>query len=283
MQPLKAIRGLLFIVHPFPAAMNAVAGALFYLWLAEPAAPRDAAILFASILLIHAAIGSMNDYCDIDLDRQSKPGKPLARGDITPGAALAVSCASAVVGVLLSAWFGWATAAIALITLASGIAYNVWAKGTIHSWIPYAVAIPAVPVWSSLAAGTFTPVVLLSFPLGGLIALALNLANTLPDLSGDLRFGLKGLAHQLGLRRSLLVAWASFAGAILLLGLTPPMLGNNPGILYPGIGLGGLLLIAMIVDYAACRSEAALKRGWYLSAILAVILGGTWVASLPRG
>jgi 4-hydroxybenzoate polyprenyltransferase len=263
--------------------MNAAAGAAFYLWLAAPGEPLDAAILFGSILLIHASIGSMNDYCDIDLDRQTKPGKPIVHGDVTPGAALVVSGMSAVAGTLLSFWFGWATAAVAPIVLAAGMAYNFWAKGTIHSWVPYAIFIPALPVWSFLAAGKFTPVVLLSFPLGALIALALNLANTLPDLAGDLRYGIQGLAHQLGLRRSLLATWGAFFGAIVLLALTPAVLGNNPGVLYPGVALGALVLLAMIADCAANRSPAALTRGWYLSAILAAILGGAWVASFPTG
>lgn len=283
MRPFKAIRGILFVVHPFPACMNAVAGAAFYLYVADPVALRGAAALFGSILLIHAAIGSMNDYCDIDLDRQTKPGKPIVRGDIVPAIALVISGISAIVGALLSLWFGVATLSIALMVLASGMAYNFWAKGTIHSWVPYAVFIPAVPVWSFLAAGRFAPVVLLSFPLGALIALALNISNTLPDLAGDLRYGVRGLAHRLGLRRSLLVTWSAFAGAIGLLALTPAMLGNKASVLFPGVALGAFLLLAMIADYAASRSQAALKRGWYMSAIIAVVLGGAWVASLPAG
>ena len=39
----------------------------------------------------------------------------------------------------------------------------------------------------------------------------------------------------------------------------------------------------MILDRLLNRSDASLRRGWYLSAVIAVILGGAWVASLPSG
>jgi 4-hydroxybenzoate polyprenyltransferase len=117
----------------------------------------------------------------------------------------------------LSLSFGWSTLAVALVVLGSGMAYNLWAKGTVYSWIPYSVAIPALPVWGFLAANRFTPIVLVSFALGALMSLALNLANTIPDLKGDTQYGLQGLTHRLGLERSLVVVWSSFTGTILLL------------------------------------------------------------------
>jgi 4-hydroxybenzoate polyprenyltransferase len=263
--------------------MNAVACAAFYLVLAAPPQPVDAAVLFAAVFLIHASIGSMNDYCDIDLDRHTKPKKPLVRGDIQSGTALAISGVAAIAGLILSLRFGWAAETLALAVLASGMAYNFWAKGTVFSWVPYAVFIPAVPVLSFIVAGKFVPVVLLSFPLGALIALALNIANTLPDLEGDMRYGVQGLAHRLGLRHALLVAWGSFAGAIGLLASTPAVLGNDAAVLFPGLATAAVLLLATIADYAVNRSEQALKRGWYASAVLAVVLGCAWVASLAAG
>jgi 4-hydroxybenzoate polyprenyltransferase len=134
-----------------------------------------------------------------------------------------------------------------------------------------------------VAADKFTPVVLFSFPLGALMSLALNVANTIPDLQGDTQYGLQGLAHRLELEHSLLVLWSSFAGTIILLALTPDILGNNAAYLLPGIVLGGMLLVVMILDRLLNRSDASLRRGWYLSAVIAAILGVAWVASLLTG
>ena len=273
----------MFVIHPFPALINALAGTVFYLIAADFTQGGQLAALFLSILLIYASIGSMNDFCDIDLDTKTKSRKPIVRGDISPRATLVISCVAAIAGTLLSLSFSWSTLLVALSVLVSGMAYNFWAKGTLYSWVPYSVFIPALPVWAFVAADKFTPVVLFSFPLGGLMSLALNVANTIPDLQGDTRYGLQGLSHRLGLDNSLLVLWLSLAFTIILLALTPLFLGNNATFLLPGIALGGVLLVAMIVDRLLYRSEASLRRGWYLSAVIAAVLGGAWVASLPRG
>jgi geranylgeranylglycerol-phosphate geranylgeranyltransferase len=280
-RPLAAARGLLHVIHPFPAFINAFAGAIFFAM--AGGGTGGLVVMFLSVLLIHASIGSMNDFCDVDLDAKTKPDKPIVRGNISARCVMLVSVLAAVVGALLSLSFSWATLGIALFVLAAGLAYDFWAKATVLSWVPYAMAIPALPAWAFVGAGVYKPIVLISFPLGALMSLALNVANTIPDLEGDTRYGLRGIAHLLGFRRSLLAVWACFGLTIILLALTPAILGNNPTYLMPGVALGAVLLATMILDRLVNRSGASLRRGWYLSAALAAILGAAWVASLvPR-
>lgn len=278
---LRTARGIALVIHLFPALMNGVAGAVFYLIAAQAFAIGPALMLGLSAFLIHASIGSLNDYLDVDLDRRSRPEKPLVRGDLSPGFAFAVSIVSAVGGLLLSLVFGLPVMLLALVVLAAGLAYDLWLKGTVWSWAPYGIAIPALPVWGFLAAGQFAPVLLVSFPLGVLVALALNLANTIPDIRDDTAYGIQGLAHRLGVRNASIVTWLCFAITIVLLALTPVFLGNDPKVLLPLIGLGAVLLAVMVGDRLANQSLASLRRGWYLSAVLAGILGIAWVASLP--
>ena len=280
-QVVRAARGALFVIHLFPAVMNAAAGIVFYLIAADRPSLFAGAAVALSIFLVSASVGSMNDFLDVDLDRRTKPEKPIARGDLRPRTAFAISVLSAIVGVLLSAALGLPVMVVALLVLASGLAYDVWLKGTLWSWVPYGIGIPALPVWGFLAAGQFTPVLLLSFPLGALISLALYLANTIPDLEGDTAYGIKGLAHRLGLRRSLIASWACFGLTTGLLALTPAVFGNDARWLLPGLGLGAVLLLVMVGDYFVNRSRASLRRGWYLSAVLAIVLGVSWVISLP--
>ena len=68
-----------------------------------------------------------------------------------------------------------------------------------------------------------------------------------------------------------------------LLALTPAVLGNNPRRLFAGLVLGSIILLVMVIDRATDRSDSSLRRGWYFSAILAIVLGGAWVASLSPG
>lgn len=275
------LRGLALVIHLFPAVMNAAAALIFYLIAADPASPPAALALALSVFLISSAVGSMNDYLDVELDRATKPAKPIVRDDISQRTAFGVSVGSAVIGVGLSFLLGFPAGSIALLVLASGLAYDVWLKGTLWSWLPYAIGIPALPVWSFLAADAFTPVLLLSFPLGALIALALQLANTVPDIEGDRSFGVVGLAHRLGVNGSLVVIWVCFALSIGLLAMTPQVLGNDPALLFPGIAAGAVLLTAMILDTIISRSHARFQRGWYMSAVLGGVLGIAWVLSLP--
>lgn len=279
-QAARAIRGIFFLLHPFPALMNAVAGALFYGLAAKELHVHAVLLLFFSVFFVHASIGAMNDYCDTEVDRATKPDKPIVRAEISRETAFYLSALAAILGWAMAVFFGPWTLLIATAVLLSGMLYNLGAKGTPLSFVPYAIAIPSLPLWGFVAAGVFAPVLLMAYPLGILIALALNLANTIPDLDGDRRFGIRGLAHVLGLKRSLALEWACFAVSILLLSSVPLLLGNDARVLLPGMFAGTVLLAVMALDYATFRSQASLRRGWYMSAVLAVVLGLSWVGSL---
>jgi 1,4-dihydroxy-2-naphthoate octaprenyltransferase len=111
--------------------------------------------------------------------------------------------------------FPWAVCAIiAIVVLAAGIWYDLGAKGTVFSWVPFAIFIPSLPLWGFAGANKFEPMLLLAYPLGAPISLALNVSNTLPDIDEDLAGGVRGLAHQLGTLRALWVTWSAFAAAI---------------------------------------------------------------------
>jgi 4-hydroxybenzoate polyprenyltransferase len=276
----RRLRGLHFATHPFPAFCNAFAGAAFFLMADDWNIRPQIVVLFSSIYLIHAAIGSMNDYCDVEVDTRSGRDKPIVRGDITRSAALILCVLSAASGLLFALWLGLSSALVAAIVLLAGAAYNLWAKPTLFSWLPYAIFIPSLPVWGFVAADRFKPFVLLSYPFGVLLSLGLNIANTLPDLEGDRKSNLRGLAHRLPPKGSIALCWLSFALTIVLLGFVPYVFAAKTGILYPSLIAATALLVAMIADFAWFRSQASLRRGWYLAAAAAVLLGCGWVSTI---
>jgi 4-hydroxybenzoate polyprenyltransferase len=274
--------GILDLTHPFPMIMNALLAGLFMYMASPNVAFGRLLVLVLSVAGIHGSFGSLNDYCDYPLDKVTKPAKPLVRALTTRRFALLQALILAVAGLSLSWALNWLTACVAAIMLGTGVWYDLWAKGTLLSWMPYAVFIPSLPLWGFAAAGRFESVLLLAYPLGVLLSLGLNVANTLPDRDDDVAYGLRGLVHRLERTPALLLAWSSFAGAMLGFAVVAPLAHNDWAILGPGLVLGVLLLLFMIGDYVIFRSPQSLKRNWYASALLSAVAGLAWVASLPH-
>jgi len=239
---------------------------------------RRVLLLGLSVIAIYGSVGSLNDYCDYSLDKMAKPAKPLVRGLVSRSYAMKQAWVLGPIGLLLSLALSWQTACFAAIVLIFGVWYDVWAKRSLFSWVPYAVGIPSLPMWGFAAAGRFERELLLVYPLGAMLSLGLNVSQTLPDREEDAAFGLKGLVHRLDQRSALWLAWGAFAGGIAGFALAAPVIGNNWKILGPGLALGTLLLVVMMTDYAFFRS---LKRNWYGGAVLSIVVGLAWVASLP--
>jgi len=237
-------------------------------------------LLFLAVVAIYGAVGALNDYCDYPMDRATKPRKPLVRELVTPRFALGQTVVLGVLGMALSFELNWLTACFSALILAVGIWYDVGAKQSLLSWVPYAVGIPTLPVWGFAAAGRFERVLLLAYPLGALLSLALNMSNTLPDWESDVAFGLRALTHRLKRWQAIVLSWCFYAAAIAGFGVSSSMVGNNMRILRPGLEAGTLVLLFMMGDYALFRARS-LKRGWYAGGVLAILVGLAWVASLP--
>ncbi len=155
-----------------------------------------------------AAIGILNDYCDRALDAVSKPEKPLVRGTVQPGEALALVVILTGLALLAAQQFGVAAVLILCAIMALGFAYDLRFKGTPISALLFALHFPLLPifVWASL--GVWQPFLPWILPLGAALGIAMNIANSLPDLPDDSAAGVRGLPHVLGLRRDLALVWS---------------------------------------------------------------------------
>jgi 4-hydroxybenzoate polyprenyltransferase len=282
-RPLRdQLLGAFHLTQPFETVLLQALPAALFMRLASPATDmRGLTTLFLAVIAIYGAVGALNDYCDYSLDKVTKPSKPLVRGLVTRRFALWQALLLAIVGLLLSLMLNWLTAVFSTLILVLGIWYDVHAKRSLWSWVPYAIGIPTLPLWGFAAAGRFERVLLLAYPMGALLSLALNMSNTLPDREGDAAFGLRALTHRLTFLQALLLTWTLYAGAMLGFAAAAPVVGNNWKILGPGLAAGSLLLALMIGDYALHRSQESLKRSWAMGGFLAVVVGFCWIASLP--
>ena len=279
----RVARGLFFLGHPLPTFLTAVAATTFF-FIARGAVAMslDAGALFFSVYLVLYSIGAMNDYIDEPLDRLAcRHEKPLVAGDISRTAALLIWLATALIGFAASYRFNSATVGIAVLLWLLGLSYNFWAKPTVLSWLPFVVFYPSLPLWGFIAAGRFTPSLLLTYPVCALLAVGLNVANTLPDLERDLEGGVKGFTHKLGQVRALILLWLCFSATSVLMTSTGLLIGSDLRRLAPGLIVGVFLVCGMIADWAFVQSQGTLRRTFYLSAAGAVVLGCAWVLSLP--
>ena len=278
---LSRLSGAFQLIQPFPTCLLQALPATLFMWVASPSGdPRLWLLLFLSVTAVYGAVGSLNDYCDYELDKLSKPGKPLVRGLVTPRFALWQALILTGLSLLLSLALNWLTACFSALILALGAWYDVRAKRSFLSWVPYAIGIPTLPLWGFAAAGRLHPRLLLAYPLGALLSVALNMSNTLPDREADAAFGLRALTHRLTLWQAVLLVWGLFAVSILGFAASAPLVGNDWRILGPGLALGALLLILMIANYAIFRSKRSLAGNWWISGLLSLIVGLSWVASL---
>ena len=97
--------------------------------------------------LLQFAIGTVNDLVDAPRDAGRKPGKPIPAGLVTVRGARVIAVGSAVAGLVLAVVGGPWLVALAAVVLAIGLAYDLWAKGTTLSWLPFALGIPLLPVY----------------------------------------------------------------------------------------------------------------------------------------
>ena len=190
---------LLRTAHLGPAlAVTVIVGLLA---VAADLTPGRALLVVAAVLTGQLSIGWSNDLIDLPRDRQvGRTDKPLARGEIGVGT-VRVACAIAVLATLpLSLACGLAAGSVQLLTVVAGWSYNLGLKSTAWSWLPYAVAFGALPVFVMLSqdpAVVPPPWVPLA---GALLGVGAHLVNALPDFADDEATGVRGLPHRVGAR-----------------------------------------------------------------------------------
>jgi 4-hydroxybenzoate polyprenyltransferase len=271
--------GMFMATHPYPAAIYGVAGLLTFLIVSHGGSRSTAMLLFIAIWLIQASIGAMNDYVDEAGDRLGNPDKPLVQGVVSKTQILLLSFLCGSLGVALAAVLGGG-APMALLILAAGMAYNFALKGTVLSWLPYAVHIPSVAVWAFISAGLSSPVLFATYPIGAGIAVALNLADAIPDLDGDARPGQSGLARRLGVRGSktvIVLLYVATGAMMAAVGFWAGLPSLGAASLTLAIGAG--IVLAVLFTYG---SSVTLGIGWHASAIAAVLFAGCWALTLER-
>lgn len=220
-RPTARLEPLIRAAHPGPTAVVTLVAAV--LAIGAGLTPARVALVTAAVLTGQLSIGWSNDLIDARRDRVAgRTDKPLATGALDEAAVRNAAAAALVATVVLSLACGWLAGAVHLVVVASGWAYNLGLKSTVWSWVPYAAAFGALPVFVVLAGGgTPTPAVAIA---GALLGVGAHLVNVLPDLDDDARTGVRGLPHRLDPRWLAPMGMGLYASASVLLVLTTPSL-----------------------------------------------------------
>ena len=201
---------VLRVVHPFPSFLVALV-AVALVPLTDSEAPLDRYLtLGLGMLLFQFTIGLVNDIVDLASDGVAKPWKPLVRGAISRRTAVLVAIGLGSAGLLLTLRLPLEAWLVGVLGLGLGIAYDVYFKRTVLSWLPFAIAFPLVPIWVYLAAEAWDARLWWTLPLGASLGFGLHLANQAPDAADDI-----GLPGVLGEQRSRQLATVVFTGVAL--------------------------------------------------------------------
>ena len=179
MPSFPLIRALALSSHPIPSvAVTAIGAGLAAL--ADFPIGRGA-LVTGPVFTGQLSIGWSNDYLDVERDRAvRRADKPLASGALKPRVAGMAAAVALILAVALSATLGWPAGAVALATVVSAWAYNLGLKGTVLSWLPYAISFGLLPAVATLSASPPRWPAAWAMTAGALLGVAAHLVNARP-------------------------------------------------------------------------------------------------------
>ena len=235
------------------------------------------------MVALQGAIGTVNDLVDVPGDAGRKSGKPLPRGLVSRRAAAGLAVGLAVVGLALSALSG----------LARPVGGRSWArrrarlrprlKGTVWSWLPFAVGVPLLPVYRLARGGREHPARVrgLLLPAATAAAPAWPSRTSSPTSSGIGLRAPRHLATRLGVAQR-----AGSLNAALMLGVLAVAAVSL--VTMGGRGWGVVLVAVGAVSsssgsaWAGAAAPRIRERAWECQAAGIGIVGAGWVWALAE-
>lgn len=267
-------RAILAMLHPLPVIMTVLAAGAFAVVADTGHLRGDGSVVVLVVIgLSQIAIAVYNDIRDLDMDVEAHSERALASGTVSVAAARALVMAAGLGSVALAFQRGFLSGVLVAVGTVSGLLYSSTFKRTTWSWVPFAVAFPLLPVWVFVAVGRIPDHVWTIFVIGVPLAVAIHLADSLPDIETDVTFGAGGLGPALGLDRAARACWTATLLASLLAAALCPMV-NRPVLALAGAG------VAFVVLLACTRAGPRTEAHRHLVGIAGVVLGTAWVGAL---
>jgi geranylgeranylglycerol-phosphate geranylgeranyltransferase len=232
-------------------------------------------LAFYAVPLALSALGlnALNQVADYEVDKRSKPKRPLPSKELTPLHAIAVSTALFVAALALAAALNQLAPTLAFVALA--LAYSTHALplrkmplasnavgGTLYGAIPFLAA--------SAAANRFDT---FFFALYYALAIVAATAKDFEDAEHDEAFGIKTLPVMAGKRAALAFIPLTLTFILVAALVTLFLSGAEAALLY---ACNAALALNLIFLYAVEKAEkqkiSAVTQSWFANATVALVL-----------
>ncbi|MGH2530967.1 MAG: UbiA family prenyltransferase [Thermomicrobiales bacterium] len=276
----QVVRGYLVLPHAVPIVVVMTATAAFAVVAAGGWPGLEAfAWLLGAMFGGQLTVGAVNELVDADLDAIAKPEKPIPAGFVSRRGAWLVAIGGLVLMAAASSRFGLEAFTLCALGTGAGVAYSLWFKRTIWSWVPYLVALPLIPIWVWTALSTVDAGLFAVYPIGAAAVVAVQIAQSLPDVEVDRASGVRTLAVALGPNRARHVCWGAMILAALLAAALAHWLTEHPMRVWPTALLAcGLVGLNIAIWRRNPRSGAL--ACFPCIAAGAAVLGIGWTAAL---
>jgi len=230
---IRAVLQLVRADHDVMLALGVVIGYAVSGGLASPDPQR---LLFSAMtaFLVGAGAFALNDYYDLEIDRRNRrTDRPLVRGDISPRAAVAIFIILFSSGLACSSAVSLPCFAIALVTGALAVSYDVWVKRLKllgNFYIAYMMAIPFV--FGGVAASSVPGSTLVLAAMAYLSGFGREVMKDIMDLPGDMEAGVRSFPACVGERASCFISSGAYIAAVALSPI-PFLLGPEPYLMNP--------------------------------------------------
>jgi 4-hydroxybenzoate polyprenyltransferase len=279
----EVVLGFFLLCHPLPVLFHLIAVTIFALFAVWPHISWNiVGLIVAAHVAMQLSIAVWNDYCDRQVDASTKKNKPIPRELIRPQEALIIGILLIVLMVLLLLPLNPLALVISLLYLGLGQSYNFGLKSTPWSGIVFALAIPLIPLYAFVAAGRIIPFIFWLVPVAALLGIALNLANSLPDIEDDRANNAHTLAVVLGVRGSFIVCSICILLSILFIALLTinHFVPAHDVFIGPTLLFSTLAVFALLFLFSAEQQSLSRKLYFYLVVILCLVLVTGWLLAV---
>jgi geranylgeranylglycerol-phosphate geranylgeranyltransferase len=265
--------------NSFEAAAYTLLGAYLGSSLAQTLSSRSlCAALVVGLIVAYGFV--INDYWDVEVDRLSKPDRPIPSGRVSRRAAGMVAALLTITALMVALSLGPAMAWMAGFTILLATLYSYYLKATVLLGnAAMALLDASIVIYGGLSVENLVPAIWVISILTFLYAFAQEILYTVADREGDARAGLRTTAAALGPNRAIDL-FRLFALGFVITAIVPWFLGIAPNrYLYTVLPCSVLPMLGIIIVISPRTSEPTIRRSlgimkliWFSSLLPVVLL-----------